>query len=443
MATKPVDSRSKSDDLLAQARQLLVRSSGTELSLPVIEHAEGAVVTDVDGKEYLDFSSGQMCATLGHSHPRIVDAIKRSTERVMHVFSGMVSPEVVTLAQRVVELLPEPLKKIFFLSTGGESTEAAIKIAKKASGKYEIVSLAEGFHGSTWGASSSTFIPYRRAGYGPTVPGTYVIPSPDCYRCPLTLSFPSCDYACARVGFDLVDHQSVGALAALIAEPILGAAGVVEPPPGYFTLLKDLCRQRDMLFVLDEAQTGLGRVGQMWGFDADGAVPDIVAISKTLGGGIPLAATATSPAIEEQAYRSGFWFYTSHLNEPLPSAVGLAVLNVIREEKLVGAAREKGEYLKAGLLRLKERYEIIGDVRGRGLLMGVDFVRDRVSKKPAEAEAETISRICLERGVFMSPIRQRGRYYVWRVAPPLTITYPEIDRALEVAEGAIRSVCGG
>ncbi|MGH7275611.1 MAG: aspartate aminotransferase family protein, partial [Candidatus Rokuibacteriota bacterium] len=302
---------------------------------------------------------------------------------------------------------------------------------------------AEGFHGSTWGASSSTFIPYRRAGYGPTVPGTYVIPSPDCYRCPLTLTFPSCDYACARVGFDLVDHQSVGALAALIAEPILGAAGVVEPPPGYFTLLKHLCRQRDMLFVLDEAQTGLGRVGQMWGFDADGAVPDIVAISKTLGGGIPLAATATSPAIEEQAYRNGFWFYTSHLNEPLPSAVGLAVLDVIREEKLVEAAREKGEYLKAGFLRLKDRYEIIGDVRGRGLLMGVDFVRDRVSKKPAEAEAEAISRICLDRGVFMSPIRQRGRYYVWRVAPPLTITYPEIDRALEVAEGAIRSVCGG
>ena len=443
MATKPVESRSKSDDLLAQARQLLVRSSATELSLPVIEHAEGAVVTDVDGKEYLDFSSGQMCATLGHSHPRIVDAIKRSTERVMHVFSGMVSPEVVTLAQRVVELLPEPLKKIFFLSTGGESTEAAIKIAKKASGKYEIVSLAEGFHGSTWGASSSTFIPSRRSGYGPTVPGTYVIPSPDCYRCPLTLSFPSCDYACARVGFDLVDHQSVGALAALIAEPILGAAGVVEPPPGYFTLLKDLCRQRDMLFVLDEAQTGLGRVGQMWGFDADGAVPDIVAISKTLGGGIPLAATATSPAIEEQAYRHGFWFYTSHLNEPLPSAVGLAVLDVIREEKLVEAAREKGEYLKAGFLRLKERYEIIGDVRGRGLLMGVYFVRDRVSKKPAEAEADAISRICLERGVFMSPIRQRGRYYVWRVAPPLSITHPEIDRALEVAESAIRSVCEG
>ncbi len=154
MATKPVDSRSKSDDLLAQARQLLVRSSGAELSLPVIERAEGAVITDVDGQTYLDFSSGQMCATLGHSHPRIVDAIRRSTARVMHVFSGMVSPEVVTLAQRVVELLPEPLKKIFFLSTGGESTEAAIKIAKKASRKYEIVSLAEGFHGSTWGASA-------------------------------------------------------------------------------------------------------------------------------------------------------------------------------------------------------------------------------------------------------------------------------------------------
>jgi 2,2-dialkylglycine decarboxylase (pyruvate) len=181
----------------------------------------------------------------------------------------------------------------------------------------------------------------------------------------------------------------------------------------------------------------------MWGFEQDGAVPDILAVSKTLGGGIPLSATVTTPALEAEAYRSGFHFYTSHLNEPLPAAVGLAVLDVIRDEKLVDAAQAKGAYLKKGLLALRDRYEIVGDVRGRGLLMGLDFVADRVSKRPAEAEGEAITRECLARGLFMAPTRQRGRYYVWRVAPPLTISYAELDRALEVIEASIRAVCGG
>jgi 2,2-dialkylglycine decarboxylase (pyruvate) len=197
-----------------------------------------------------------------------------------------------------------------------------------------------------------------------------------------------------------------------------------------------------MLVIFDEAQTGLGRTGDMWGGDQDGVAPDLLTISKTLGGGIPLAATATTAAIEDKAYREGFFFFTSHLNEPLPAAVGLAVLDVIAEEKLVDAARDKGAYLKQGLLALKERYEIVGDVRGRGLLMGVDFVKDRQSKRPAEAEAEAITRECLRRGLFLAATRQPGRYWVWRVAPPLTISRAEIERSLEIIEAAIRTVVG-
>ncbi len=431
--------KSKSDQLNRQAKDVFIRTFG-EVTLPVIERAEGATITDVDGKSYLDFSSGQMCATLGHQHPRIVEAVTTAARKVMHTFSGMFTPDVIALGQRLVDLLPAPLKKVTLLSTGGESTEAAIKMAKKATGKWEIVSLADAFHGSTWGAASSTFIASRRSGYGPMVPGTYALPAPQCYRCPLKLSFPSCDYACARVGFELIDRQTVGQLAALIAEPVQGSAGMVEPPPGYLSVLKELCREREMLFLLDEAQTGLGRVGQLWGFTQDGAVPDIVAVSKTLGGGIPLAAMATTAAIEETCFEKGFFFYTSHMNEALPSAVGLAVLKTIIEERLVEAAHDKGAYLKKGLLALKDKHEIIGDVRGRGLLLGVDFVRDRVSKQPAEAEAERISKACLDRGLFMSPIRQRGRYYVWRVAPPMTITFGEIDRALDIIDSSIREV---
>jgi 2,2-dialkylglycine decarboxylase (pyruvate) len=324
---------------------------------------------------------------------------------------------------------------VLFFSTGGESTEAAIRMAKKATGKWEIVALAEGFHGSTGIALSSTFMPARRGGQGPMMPGTHSIFAPNCYRCPLGMTFPSCDYACARIGFQAVDGQSVGALAAAIAEPIQSAAGIVEPPPGYLAVLRDLCREREMLFIVDEAQTGFGRLGDMWGFERDGATPDIVAVSKTLGGGVPLAGTITSDAIEQKSHDAGFWFYTSHLNEPLPAAVGLAVLDVIAEEKLVDAARDKGAYLKKGLLGLKDRYEVVGDVRGRGVLLGVDFVEDRETKKPAVARAQAITRHCLEHGVFIGMLKG----HVWRVAPPMTITYQEIDRALSVIEDALKA----
>jgi 2,2-dialkylglycine decarboxylase (pyruvate) len=423
---------------LDEARALLIRSFGGEYELPVIRSARGATITDVDGKEYIDFSSGQMCATIGHNHPRIAAAIRAAADNLTHIYSAMLSPEVITLARRVVELLPSPLRKVLFFSTGGESTEAAIRIAKKATGKWEIVALAESFHGSTGTALSSTFMPKRRGGQGPMMPGTHSILAPDCYRCPLGLTFPSCDVACARVGFQMVDTQSVGSLAALIAEPIQSAAGIVEPPPGYFRVLRELCRARDMLFIVDEAQTGFGRLGDMWGFERDGAVPDIVAVSKTLGGGVPLAGTITTDDIERRAHEAGFWFYTSHLNEPLPAAVGLAVLDVIAEEKLVDAARDRGAYLKKGLLALKDRFEVIGDVRGRGVLLGVDFVEDRLTRKPAPARAQAITRYCLEHGLFIGMLKG----HIWRVAPPMTITYEEIDRTLGIIEDALREVAG-
>jgi 2,2-dialkylglycine decarboxylase (pyruvate) len=428
--------------LIEQAREVLARTFNVDFSFPVIAAAAGTTITDVGGRQYLDFSSGQMCATLGHGHPAIVAAVQRSAAGVMHLNSSQLTAEVIHLARRLVTLLPAPLRKVVFLSTGGESTEMAIKIAKKATGKFEIVALTDSFHGSTQGASSSTYIAYRRSCHGPTMPGTHAIPAPSCYRCPLRLTFPACDYACLRVGFELVDRASVGSLAAFIMEPIQGTAGTIEPPPGYLDLARSLCRDREMLFMLDEAQTGLGRTGDMWGFEQDGAVPDVLAISKTLGGGVPLAATVMSPDIEERCFQAGFWFYTSHLNEPMPCAVGLAVLETLEQEQLVAAARQKGAYLKSGLLGLKDKWPVIGDVRGRGLLLGVDFVEDRESKKPAEADGEAITRECLKRGLFVQPIRQRGRYFVWRVAPPLTVSYPELDRALSIIDEAVAAACG-
>ena len=245
--------------LLEQARAHLFRSS-KDYGEPIIARGSGATLVDTDGKEYLDFGSGQMAASIGHNHPAITEALKRSSERILHLNTHLVSEEVIELGKSLADLLPQQLQKVLLLSTGGESTEVALKVAKMFTGRFEVVGLVQGYHGHTGGAMSVTFS-NARGGYGPWVPGSMAIPTPYCYRCPLSMTFPSCDYACAKLGFDMVDSQSTGSLAAFIAEPILSAAGIIEPPPGYFPFVKRMCEERGMLFILDEAQTGLGRVG--------------------------------------------------------------------------------------------------------------------------------------------------------------------------------------
>jgi 2,2-dialkylglycine decarboxylase (pyruvate) len=409
---------------------------------PIVARAQGATLWDRDGREYLDFSSGQMCATIGHNHPRIVQALQRSGERVLHLNSHLISEEVVLLAKKLAGLLPEPLKRTILLSTGGESTEVALKIAKMYTGKWEVVGIARGYHGHTGGALAVSFLS-RRRGFGPAQPGVYAIPAPYCYRCPLGLTFPSCQYACVDAGFEMLDAQSMGSLAALIAEPILSGGGIIEPPPGYFQEVQRRCQEREMLFISDEAQTGLGRLGAMFAFEQDGVVPDILALSKTLGAGIPLSATVTSRAIEEVVVQRGFGFLSSHMSEPLPAAVGLAVLEVLETEELVRAAQVKGEYLKSRLLELQERHAIIGDVRGRGLLLGIEFVKERHTRVPAEAEALAITQRCLDKGLVVQVASHKGVHTVWRIAPPLTITPEELDRGVAIMDEAITEVTGG
>jgi 2,2-dialkylglycine decarboxylase (pyruvate) len=240
----------------------------------------------------------------------------------------------------------------------------------------------------------------------------------------------------------MLDAQSVGSLAALIAEPILSGGGIIEPPPGYFQAVQHRCRERDMLFISDEAQTGLGRLGAMFAFEQDGVVPDILALSKTLGAGIPLSATVTSRAIEEVVVQRGFGFLSSHMSEPLPAAVGLAVLEVLETEELVRAAQAKGEHLKSRLLELQERHAIVGDVRGRGLLLGIEFVQERHHKAPAEAEALAITQRCLDKGLVVQVASHKGVHTVWRIAPPLTITQEELDRGVDIMDEAITEVAG-
>ena len=241
-----------------------------------------------------------------------------------------------------------------------------------------------------------------------------------------------------EVGFELIDNQSVGSLAAFIAEPIISAGGIIVPPPGYFRRLKELCHARGMLLIIDEAQTGLGRLGANFGFEQDGAVPDILTLSKTLGGGLPLAATVTSSEIEEECYARGFLQLTSHVSDPLPATVGLAVLKVLRRDRIAEQAARMGERLRAGLETLRQRYEVVGDVRGRGLLWGVEIVKSRATREPDHQLGAAITRRCLELGLSMNIVHFQGLSSVWRIAPPLTITEKDIDLGLEIMDQGIR-----
>jgi 2,2-dialkylglycine decarboxylase (pyruvate) len=428
---------SSHSDLLQRARKHLIRYCRT-WQAPVIVSGRGSTVVDVDGREYLDFTSGQMCATVGHNHPRVVKALEQSAQRILHLNSTLLAPETIELGERLAALLPPPLSMSIFLNTGSESNEIALKLAKLFTGRFETVGLTRSFHGLTGGAGSSTYAIARR-GHGPALPG-FALPAPYCYRCPVRSTFPGCDFLCLRAGFELVDAESVGSLAACIVEPVISAGGLIDPPPGYLAALKAECGKRGMIYILDEAQTAFGRLGTMFAFEQDGGPPDILTLSKTFGGGIPVAATVTSPEIEARAVQNGFFHITSHVSDPMPSLVGLAVLDLIQEEKLADAARTNGEYFLNGLKALARRYEIIGDVRGRGLLIGVEFVRDRATKAPAEEAGAKITKECLARGLMINIVQFPGSLSVWRIAPPLTTTRAEIDRALGIIESSIKAV---
>ncbi|WP_130346000.1 aspartate aminotransferase family protein [Herbihabitans rhizosphaerae] len=402
----------------------------------VVDSARGAWLTTTDGRRILDFTSGQMCATLGHNHPAIVDAMRSAGDRVLHLFSGMVSPDVIALAGELLDLLPEPLRRTMFLSTGGESNEAALRLAKLHTGGFEVLALTGSWHGMTGGASSSTYSAGRK-GYGPAMPGTMALPTPNAYRCPIKHCRDRCDLACLDAGMSTVDSQSVDAGAAVIVEPVLSSGGIVPLPDGYLARLRELADERGMLLIVDEAQTALGRTGSMFAFERHGVVPDVLTLSKTLGGGLPLAATVTSEEIEQDVYEKGFLFFTSHVSDPLPAAVGRAVLATVLAERLVERGAELGARLRDGLNSLRHNHEAVGDVRGVGLMMGVDLVTDRDSRTPAEDFGAAVTARCLELGLNVNIVKFRGLGSVLRIAPPMTITESDLDLGLEILDRAL------
>jgi 2,2-dialkylglycine decarboxylase (pyruvate) len=428
-----------SETFWSDAERHLVRYIGASSFVPeIIERAEGSFVWTADGRKLLDFTSGQMSAILGHSHPAVVETIQRQAATLDHLFSGMLSRPVVDLARRLAESLPAPLSKVLLLTTGAESNEAAIRMAKLVTGNHEIISFARSWHGMTQAAASATYSSGRK-GYGPAAPGNFAIPTPNAYRPDFTTETGELDWRRQLdFSFELFDAQSVGSLAACIVEPILSSGGVIDLPPGYLAALADRVHARGGLLILDEAQTGLCRTGDWYAFQRDGMVPDILTLSKTLGAGLPLAAVVTSPEIEQAAHDRGFLFFTTHVSDPLVAAVGNTVLDVLTAERLDVRAGELGAYLGKGLWELAARHRVIGDVRGRGLLIGLELVEDQ--GRQADEVGAAVTRRCLELGLHMNVVQLPGMGGVFRIAPALTSSTGELDLGLEILDQAIGEV---
>lgn len=417
------------------ARRHLIRYGGVFEPL-IIERAQGSFVYDADGREILDFTSGQMSAILGHGDPEISEVVAHHVRNLDHLFSGMLSRPVVDLASELARIAPAGLERSMLLTTGGEANEAALRMAKLATGGWEVVSFAQSWHGMTAAAASATYSAGRK-GYGPPAAGSLAIPVPNAYRPAFERGGVADWRAELDYAFALVDQQSTGNLAAFLAEPILSSGGIIELPLGYLAALKLKCEERGMLLILDEAQTGIGRTGLMFACERDGVSPDILVLSKTLGAGLPLSAVVTTAEIEERCHERKFLFYTTHVSDPLPAAVGLKVLEIVQRDGLVARAAEAGNLLADRLRALQQRFDCIGDVRGRGLLLGMEIVADRQSKQPAPDLGARITRRCMELGLSMNIVQLPGMGGVFRIAPPLTVSDDEIDLGVGILERAI------
>jgi 2,2-dialkylglycine decarboxylase (pyruvate) len=424
-------------DLLARARQYSFRArmDKGEVAGPVFVSGQGSEVGDVTGKRWLDFNSGQMCAALGHNHPTVTAAIKQACDTLIHSHSSYFNVQEIRLAERLAGVMPAGLEKSLFLQSGSDANEAALMIARQYTGGYEVASPHVSFHGMSDTARSLTFAGWH-AGHGQLPAGSYAMVAPYCYRCPLRQTFPACNYACLDTSFELIDAQSTGRPAAVITEPLFSAGGVIEPPLGWLKRLQEMCHQRGMLLILDEEQTGLGKLGTMFACDAEGVVPDMITVAKHFGGGVSISAVTTTAAIEEKVVETGFINTHSHSNDPLACAAGIASLDVIEGEDMPAKARAIGARFKGHLETLAQRYEQIGDVRGRGLLLGIELVEDRHGCKPADALGQAVYRHCFEHGLIFS---QRRRGSVLRFVPPMSTTDAQLDRAAQLLDDAFQA----
>lgn len=406
----------------------------TGFQAPVVwEKARGCQVTDVDGNVYLDWTSGVLVTNVGHCHPHLVHALQEASALLLNNYE-CANVQRVQAAKRLVEALPAHLDKCFFLSTGSEATEAAARLMRRATGRHEILSFIGAFHGRTYGAAAMGGLPGPKKGYGPTLPGSIRAPFPNPYRDPEGWCEGGPDFKRYFEHLNLVvDANATGPLAGVIVEPYQGAAGFIFPPAGWLKRLEEWAHARGMLMTLDEVQASYGRTGRMWALEHEGLTPDIVTIGKAIGCGAPVSAVAATSKVFS-CLQKGEMSSTLGGN-PVASAAVCAVLDIFEREGLVQNSARQGAYMKERLQALSRRSRHLGDVRGMGLVIGMEFVKDKATKEPDKDLTRRVIVDCANQGLLVGSVGLYGN--VIRVAPPLVLTREEADESLAIMERVV------
>ncbi|MBI5366406.1 MAG: aspartate aminotransferase family protein [Planctomycetes bacterium] len=393
-----------------------------------ISHGKGATLTDLDGNTYVDFIAGVAVASIGHSHPKFIAAMEDQVRK--NVVGSFTSPVRAELLQRIAAVTPGDLKKTQLYSGGAEAVEAAVRLAKSHTKRFEIMGFWGGFHGKTGGVLPLIGDEFKQ-GWGPLAPGVHLAPYADCYRCPLKLAYSTCGIACLDFVRQQIKSATAGSLAAIIAEPMQGTAGNIVPPPEFIPGVRALAKELGALFIADEMITGMGRTGKWFAVNHTNTVPDIMTVGKGLGAGFPVSGLISTEEITQaKPYAKPSSSSSSYGGNAFASAAANVTLKTIAEEGLVEHSARMGEYFLARLRGMQERLRIIGDVRGRGLFLGMDLVKDRTTKEPLDGKmTEWIYMECLRRGLLCMNYSPRVR-----INPPLTVTPEEADAGLGVLE---------
>jgi 4-aminobutyrate aminotransferase len=426
----------RSEEIIRKHREYLWPAVTNFYQQPLVaDHASMQYVWDVEGRKYLDFFGGILTISVGHTNPKVTGRVKAQIDQLQHLSTLYPNEAIVALAEKVAQITPGALQSSFFTSSGTEANEAAILLARMATGRYDVVALRHAYSGSSALAKSMTAQSAWRKSGVISVGVAHAI-NPYCYRCPLGLKYPDCEVACANDVENLIQTGTSGEIAAFIAEPIQGVGGFITPPPEYFKIVFRAVKKYGGLFISDEVQTGFGRTGTKWfGIEHWEVTPDIMTCAKGMANGAPIGATITTK--ELAASFQGLTISTFGGN-PVTSVAAHATIEVIEEERLVENADTMGRYFRGKLEELQQKYPVIGDVRGKGLMQALELVKDRATKEPAaEATAQLLER-ARENGLLIGKGGMYGN--VIRLSPMLNITKPDVDDAIRILDTSLSEV---
>lgn len=434
--TKPTEAaRNRSDELVRKHREYLWPAVTNYYDRPLVaDRASMQYVWDVDGRRYLDFFGGILTISVGHCHPKVTARVQEQAGRLQHLSTLYPNEQIVGLAEEIARLTPGKLTRSFFTNSGTEANEAAVLLARMATDRYDVIALRHGYSGgSQLGKALTGQAAWRRGGVLSV--GIEHAINPYCYRCPLGLRYPDCEVACAHDVRHLIETATSGAPAAFLAEPIQGVGGFITPPPEYFKIVFRAVKDYGGLFISDEVQTGFGRTGKWFGIEQWEVTPDILTCAKGIANGAPLGATITTPELSDKFL--GLTISTFGGN-PVSAAAARATIEVIREERLLENCAAVGAYFREKLEELREKHPLVGDVRGRGLMQGLELVRDRKTKEPAPAETTRLLERARENGLLIG----KGGLYgnCLRLSPPLTISKADVEEAARLLDRSLEEV---